>query len=223
MPSELNLRVGRRLGELRAERGMSLSELARRSGVGKATLSGLESGSRNPTLETLYALTTALHVPLSTVLTDPVRKVRQVPNTQEAQQAHEARKGAGNPLSTPAHTPAHARAVVHGTAHMASEGVSGDAVTAVLIERFEDAAAVTDVFRVHIRAGAVQESAAHLPGTEERLVVLSGTARVGARHAPLTVGPGEQAHWGADTPHVYGAPEGDVEAVLFVRAEGPFP
>ena len=46
-----------RLRALREERGISLSTLARLAGVGKATLSGLENGTRNPTLETLYAVT----------------------------------------------------------------------------------------------------------------------------------------------------------------------
>ena len=36
-------------------------------GVGKATLSGLENGTRNPTLETLYAVTAQLGVPLTAV------------------------------------------------------------------------------------------------------------------------------------------------------------
>ncbi|RKE17616.1 helix-turn-helix domain-containing protein [Streptomyces sp. TLI_171] len=66
--AELSARVGVRLRELRTARGLSLSELARRSGLGKATLSGLEAGVRNPTLETLYALTTALGLPLSAAL-----------------------------------------------------------------------------------------------------------------------------------------------------------
>lgn len=63
--------VGPRVRALRAERGISLSELARRAGVGKATLSGLESGTRNPTLETLYAVTTALGLPLTALVAQP--------------------------------------------------------------------------------------------------------------------------------------------------------
>jgi len=63
--------VGRALRQLRRDAGISLSELSRRSGVGKATLSELEAGRRNPTLETLYALTTALRVPLSAALPEP--------------------------------------------------------------------------------------------------------------------------------------------------------
>ncbi|MFU8872256.1 helix-turn-helix domain-containing protein [Micromonospora sp. SL4-19] len=63
--------VGRRVRALREERGMSLSTLARSAGVGKATLSGLENGTRNPTLETLYAVTARLGVPLTAVLSAP--------------------------------------------------------------------------------------------------------------------------------------------------------
>lgn len=63
--------VGRRVRELRERRGMSLSELARRAAVGKATLSGLEAGTRNPTLDTLHAVAAALDLPLTSLLTAP--------------------------------------------------------------------------------------------------------------------------------------------------------
>ncbi|MEO3746475.1 helix-turn-helix domain-containing protein [Plantactinospora sp. B5E13] len=62
--------VGRRLRELREARGLTLSELARMAGVGKATLSGLENGSRDPRLETLYAIAAALGVPMSALTLD---------------------------------------------------------------------------------------------------------------------------------------------------------
>ncbi|WP_330242025.1 helix-turn-helix domain-containing protein [Streptomyces sp. NBC_00525] len=174
----LNEDVGRRLRTLRQDMDVSLSELARRSGVGKGTLSELESGRRNPTLETLYALATALGRPLSAVLSDPP------------------------PGGAPARN---------------GSEVSGSAVTAVLLERYEDGEAVTDVFRVTIRAGAVQDSEAHVPGTSESLMVLAGAAVVGPPGRPYTVGPGESARWRADEPHVYGAPDGEVHGVLFVR------
>ncbi|MFI6261554.1 helix-turn-helix domain-containing protein [Micromonospora sp. NPDC051006] len=63
--------IGGRVRSLREERGISLSALARLAGVGKATLSGLENGTRNPTLETLYAVTAQLGVPLTAVLAEP--------------------------------------------------------------------------------------------------------------------------------------------------------
>ncbi|MEU6278246.1 helix-turn-helix transcriptional regulator [Streptomyces populi] len=163
--------VGSRLRELREAQGISLSELARRSRIGKGTLSELESGRRNPTLETLYALTTALEVPLSTALRD---------------------------LGSPAR-------------------ISGQAVEAVLVERFEAGASVTETYRIRIRSGAAQESAAHSPGTVEHIVVHTGTARVGPLTDPALIGPGMHGSWAADVPHLYQAPTGDVEALLIVR------
>jgi transcriptional regulator with XRE-family HTH domain len=62
--------VGRRVRELRERRGMSLSELARRAAVGKATLSGLEAGTRNPTLDTLQAVGAAVQIHLLRVFDD---------------------------------------------------------------------------------------------------------------------------------------------------------
>ena len=62
--------MGRRLRELREARGLSLSELARVAGVGKATLSGLENGTRDPRLETLYAIAAALGMPMSALTLD---------------------------------------------------------------------------------------------------------------------------------------------------------
>ncbi|MEU4832348.1 XRE family transcriptional regulator [Streptosporangium sp. NPDC023615] len=65
------LDIGRRIRGLREERGISLSALARAAGVGKATLSGLENGTRNPTLETLWAVTAELGVPLAMAIGTP--------------------------------------------------------------------------------------------------------------------------------------------------------
>ncbi|MBT2400095.1 helix-turn-helix transcriptional regulator [Streptomyces sp. ISL-100] len=56
------------LRRARALHGLSLSELSRRSGIGKATLSQLESGSGNPTIETVFSLSSALGMPVSDLL-----------------------------------------------------------------------------------------------------------------------------------------------------------
>jgi transcriptional regulator with XRE-family HTH domain len=72
--------VGTTLRRLRAEQGLSLSDLARSSGVAKATLSALEGGRGNPTLETLSALAAALQIPMGDLITPadpaPVTVVR---------------------------------------------------------------------------------------------------------------------------------------------------
>ncbi len=64
---------------LRREReraGLSLSELAKRAGIAKSTLSQLEAASGNPSVETLWALGVALDVPFSRLVDPPRPKVQ---------------------------------------------------------------------------------------------------------------------------------------------------
>lgn len=65
---EMATSVGRRIRTLRARRGVSLSALAAATGLGKGTVSELERGRRNPTLDTLFAIATVLAVPVSDLL-----------------------------------------------------------------------------------------------------------------------------------------------------------
>ena len=66
---------------LRREReraGISLAELARRAGLAKSTLSQLEAGTGNPSIETLWSLGVALGVPFSQLVEPPVTPVRVI-------------------------------------------------------------------------------------------------------------------------------------------------
>jgi XRE family transcriptional regulator, regulator of sulfur utilization len=63
---------------LRSARGLSLGELAAASGTGKATLSRIEAGQANPTVETLFALADALGVPLGALTADRAAAVQHV-------------------------------------------------------------------------------------------------------------------------------------------------
>ena len=67
--------VSRNLRRLREERQISISELARRSGIAKATLSKLETGTGNPTVVTLVALSEAFGVLLGDLLIDQSPRV----------------------------------------------------------------------------------------------------------------------------------------------------
>ncbi|GAA1530781.1 helix-turn-helix domain-containing protein [Nocardioides humi] len=62
--------VGARIRALREARGLSLSALAAQAGIGKGSLSELETGRRNPTLDTLYAVAAPLGVPLAALVDD---------------------------------------------------------------------------------------------------------------------------------------------------------
>jgi transcriptional regulator with XRE-family HTH domain len=68
-------------GALRREReraGLSLTELARRAGIAKSTLSQLENGVGNPSVETLWSLGVALDVPFSRLVEPPAPALRVI-------------------------------------------------------------------------------------------------------------------------------------------------
>ena len=68
MASSSAAAVGAQIRRRREQRGMTGSELSRRAGLSKATLSGLEAGKGNPTIETLDAIAVALRIPLTDLL-----------------------------------------------------------------------------------------------------------------------------------------------------------
>jgi transcriptional regulator with XRE-family HTH domain len=169
--------VGARLRRLRESRGVSLSALARAAGIGKATLSGLEHGTRNPTLETLYAVAGALGVPLTALVLAP-----------------------GDPPG-------------------AAADVRGAAVSATLLEVFDEAGATFELFWMRVRPGVVQHSPAHAAGVTEHITVHQGVLRAGPAEAPLVARAGEHVTFRADRPHEYAAvgPE-EVVANLLIRS-----
>ncbi|MEV4419696.1 XRE family transcriptional regulator [Patulibacter sp. NPDC049589] len=63
-------RCGANVRRLRVSRGLSQTELARRAGVSKGTLSQLEAAEGNPTIETLWSLAKALGVPFVDLLAE---------------------------------------------------------------------------------------------------------------------------------------------------------
>jgi transcriptional regulator with XRE-family HTH domain len=54
--------VGRNVRRIRQEKGLTQEQLAEISGFSQQYISGLEQGQRNPTIVSLYELTTALDV-----------------------------------------------------------------------------------------------------------------------------------------------------------------
>jgi transcriptional regulator with XRE-family HTH domain len=62
--------VARNVRILREQRGLSLAELARRAGLAKQTLSNLEQGTGNPTVDTLFSIATALGVPVTRLVAE---------------------------------------------------------------------------------------------------------------------------------------------------------
>ncbi len=63
--------VGPRLRKVREQRGVTLTDVAARTGISKSTLSRLENGQRKPSLELLLPLAQAYRVPLDDLVGAP--------------------------------------------------------------------------------------------------------------------------------------------------------
>jgi XRE family transcriptional regulator, regulator of sulfur utilization len=69
----LAARVGRTVRAQRTARGLSLGALAAEAGLSKAILGRIEQGAGNPSMETLWRLSTALGLPLGALLGEDER------------------------------------------------------------------------------------------------------------------------------------------------------
>ncbi|MFG2607269.1 helix-turn-helix domain-containing protein [Streptomyces sp. NPDC048514] len=79
VPARLPLEwIATSLKRERGRAGLSLSELAKRAGIAKSTLSQLEAASGNPSMETIWALGVALGVPFSALVEPPAPRVRVI-------------------------------------------------------------------------------------------------------------------------------------------------
>lgn len=65
---ELKSKIGKRIIELRTQKGWSQSDLARACNKDRQAIEKLENGKVNPTLYSLLEISKALEVPLSSVV-----------------------------------------------------------------------------------------------------------------------------------------------------------
>lgn len=100
-PSRLPLEwIAASLRRERTRVGLSLSELAKRAGIAKSTLSQLEGASGNPSVETLWALAVALGVPFSALVEPPAPSVQVIRAGQGPSVASEQANYVGTLLSS---------------------------------------------------------------------------------------------------------------------------
>jgi transcriptional regulator with XRE-family HTH domain len=69
--SQIGKNLANNVEALRAARHMTQSELAKKSGLPRSTLTNIESGSGNPSLSNLVKLSRALHVTIEELLAKP--------------------------------------------------------------------------------------------------------------------------------------------------------
>jgi transcriptional regulator with XRE-family HTH domain len=93
MPSTPATHIATNLRALREQRNLSIVTLAARSGVARATLTKLEAGVGNPTIDTLYALADALGAALGEVIGEPNTARVEVIRAGEGTHVHGAVSG----------------------------------------------------------------------------------------------------------------------------------
>lgn len=175
---------GRIATSLRRERervGLSASELARRAGVSKATVSQLENAATTPNVETLWALGDALGVPFSTF----VEAEETGPTLIRA--ADLAPVSAGNAVYD---------------ASLLSAGPVGSR---------------RDLYIIRAEPGSSRESAPHMSGTVEHVILIAGSADIGPSDAPVRLEPGDYLTYAGDAPHVFRAHSPGTRAVLITE------
>ncbi|MFC5607590.1 helix-turn-helix domain-containing protein [Variovorax soli] len=83
---DINMRIARRVRELRAARAETMESLAARSGVSKSMISLIERGEASPTAAVLEKLAAGLGVAMATLF-GPDRSAQQQPLSRRAEQA----------------------------------------------------------------------------------------------------------------------------------------
>ncbi|ROP52610.1 helix-turn-helix domain-containing protein [Streptomyces sp. PanSC9] len=165
----------------RARAGLSLSELAKRAGIAKSTLSQLEAAGGNPSMETIWALAVALGVPFSALVEPPAPAVQVI------------RAGQGP------------------TVHSEQSSYLASLLSAC------PPGARRDIYYVWLEPGSVRDSAPHIPGTTEHIVVAEGGVKAGPLGREVELGPGDYLSYRGDVPHAYEALAGGTKFVLIMQ------
>ncbi len=76
---DLAARLGRNVKELRVARGLTQQQMAKLSGMPRATWANLESGDANPTLTVLHRVASALQVPIEELIAAPRASAKHYP------------------------------------------------------------------------------------------------------------------------------------------------
>lgn len=176
--------IARNLRHWRLTRGMTLSALAEQAGVAKSTVSLIERGQGNPSIDTIWALAAALGVPFASLFHDesPDDDVLVVREDDGA-------------------------IVAVDQAGLDSDGL----VIRHMLTR--TGGALTEIYTLALEEGAVRHADAHVTGLREHLIIAAGTVEISTDSFCEVVSVGDLISFSADRPHTYRVIEGPVRFV----------
>jgi transcriptional regulator with XRE-family HTH domain len=176
--------IARNLRRWRMTREMTLSALAEQAGVAKSTVSLIERGQGNPSIDTVWALAAALGVPFASLFHDepPTDDVTVVRADDES-----------------------LIAVDH--AGLDTDGL----VIRHLLTR--TGGALIEIYTLELEEGAVRHANAHVNGLFEHLTIAAGTVEISTDSFTEVVSQGDLISFRADRPHTYRVIKGPVRFV----------
>ncbi len=176
--------IARNLRRWRLTRGLTISALAERAGVAKSTVSLIERGRANPSIDTIWALASELNVPFASLFHDePTDAELTVVRDDDGAivAIDRAGKGQGGLI----------------VRHMLTRSGGG----------------AIEIYTLMLQEGAIRRSDGHFAGLFEHIVVAQGTVEIRTDVFAETLHPGDLISFRADRPHSYKALEGHVRLV----------
>ncbi|HSZ06454.1 MAG TPA: helix-turn-helix domain-containing protein [Solirubrobacteraceae bacterium] len=172
--------IARNLRRWRVTRGMTLSALAEQAGVAKSTVSLIERGQGNPSIDTVWALAVALGVPFASLFHDE-------PTTDDVTVVR-----------------ADDAVIAVDPAGLETSGL----VSRHLLTRA--GGALIEIYTLVLEKGAVRQAQAHTSGMFEHLTVATGTVEISTDSFSEVLGQSDLISFRADRPHSYRVIEGPV-------------
>ncbi len=163
---------------------MTLSALAEQAGVAKSTVSLIERGQGNPSIDTVWALARALGVPFTSLFHDE----------PPADDVSVVREDDGSVIA------------------VEDAGLDADGlIVRHMLTR--TGGALIEIYTLVLDEGAVRHAQAHVAGLFEHLTIAAGTVEISTDSFTETLGQGDLISFRADRPHTYRVIEGPVRIV----------
>jgi transcriptional regulator with XRE-family HTH domain len=176
--------IARNLRRWRLARALTLSALAEHAGVAKSTVSLIERGQGNPSIDTVWALASALGVPFASLFHD------ESPNEDVVV----VREDDGSIIAVE-------------DAGLESEGL----VLRHMLTR--TGGALIEIYTTILDEGAVRHAGAHADGLFEHITVAAGTVEISSESFTEILRHGDLISFRADRPHSYRVIDGPVRLV----------
>ncbi|HEV2974564.1 MAG TPA: helix-turn-helix domain-containing protein [Solirubrobacteraceae bacterium] len=176
--------IARNLRRWRTTREMTLSALAEQAGVAKSTVSLIERGQGNPSIDTVWALASALGVPFTSLFHDE-------PPADDVSVVHE---GDGSVIAVD-------------DAALKPDGL----IVRHMLTR--TGGALIEIYTLVLNEGAVRHAQARVAGLFEHITIAAGKVEISTNSFAEVLGQGDLISFRADRAHTYRVIDGPVRLV----------